>query len=308
MNDLTELAVVTNTASQDVTTALPQQQTISFKNLVAMATYIAKAGLFGIKTVEQTVSIMLLAQAEGRHPVLAARDYHLMTFKDKYGGVGCMPTLKATTMLARLMEAGGSHEVLIYNDTCVSVKFTYKNNTPFTCTWDMDRIKKAEINNNLYRTNPAQMLFARCCSEGIKIVCPGILNGLYTPEEVSSFAYEDVEPAPPTLKEPMKITAVAPPAPPAPAASPAPDTTEAVTVRDGVDTIGTVALNDNYPAKIDSIENFTIACRVLIKKVKTGQLDKETAKRHYFIFCEDLAAIYEDVPETIKKIVENNIY
>jgi hypothetical protein len=39
-----------------------------------MAGAIAKSGLFGMKTPDQALALMLIAQAEGMHPALAARD------------------------------------------------------------------------------------------------------------------------------------------------------------------------------------------------------------------------------------------
>lgn len=43
-----------------------------------MGTAIAKSGLFGMKTPDQAVALMLIAQAEGMHPAIAARDYHVI--------------------------------------------------------------------------------------------------------------------------------------------------------------------------------------------------------------------------------------
>ena len=66
-----------------------------------MALAVAKSGLFGVKTPDQAMALMLVAQAEGMHPAIAARDYHVINGR---------PTLRADAMLARIQAAGGKVE------------------------------------------------------------------------------------------------------------------------------------------------------------------------------------------------------
>ena len=63
-----------------------------------MAVAVSKSGLFGIKNQEQAIALMLIAQAEGMHPAIAARDYHVIQGR---------PALKADALLARFQQAGG---------------------------------------------------------------------------------------------------------------------------------------------------------------------------------------------------------
>ena len=65
---------------------------VPYNDIERMGSAIAKSGLFGIKTPEQAIALMLIAQAEGMHPAIAARDYHVISNR---------PTLKADAMLAR---------------------------------------------------------------------------------------------------------------------------------------------------------------------------------------------------------------
>jgi len=54
-----------------------------------------------------------------------------------------------------------------------------------------DRAKKAELlGNAMWRKYPRAMLRSRVASEGIRTVYPGVLCGMYTPEEVESFQPE----------------------------------------------------------------------------------------------------------------------
>src|SRR5208282_978637 len=53
-------------------------QSYSFEQIQRMAVAFAKSGLFGVKDPESALSLMLLAQAEGRHPALIMRDYDVI--------------------------------------------------------------------------------------------------------------------------------------------------------------------------------------------------------------------------------------
>ncbi len=51
---------------------------VPMNEIERMAQAVAKSGLFGVKTPDQALALMLVAQAEGRHPALAARDYDII--------------------------------------------------------------------------------------------------------------------------------------------------------------------------------------------------------------------------------------
>lgn len=54
-----------------MTTAL-----VPYSDMERMAIAVSKSNLFGMKTPEQAMSLMLIAQAEGVHPAKAIQDYH----------------------------------------------------------------------------------------------------------------------------------------------------------------------------------------------------------------------------------------
>lgn len=148
-----------------------------------IAEYIAASGLFGCKTKEQAFSLMLLADAEGLHPAAAARDYHIIEGK---------PSLKADAMLARYMGAGGKIKWLAREPECVSAEFSHPSSGAVTITWDKARATLAGFWNKAnWKKHPTQMLSARVISEGVRASFPGVVSGVYTPEEVM-----DLEPAP----------------------------------------------------------------------------------------------------------------
>ena len=146
------------------------------------AGYIAKSGLFGVKSPDQAMALMLVAKSEGRNPFEAARDYHIIQGR---------PTLKAETMLARFQQAGGTVKWLKSTDTEAVAEFSHPQGGSLTITWTIDRAQKAGLaNKDNWKSYPAQMLRARCVSEGVRAVFPGACAGMYTPEEVQDMAPE----------------------------------------------------------------------------------------------------------------------
>jgi len=171
------------------TTAVTVPTEVPFAQLERMAAAVAKSGLFGVKTPEQALSLMLIAQAEGTHPATAARDYHIIQGR---------PTLKADTMLARFQQAGGKVQWHAYTDEMVRATFSHPQGGTVEIVWDIERAKRAGLTGKeVWKSYPRNMLRARTISEGVRTVYPGIAIGIYTPEELEDAAPEvvDVTPA-----------------------------------------------------------------------------------------------------------------
>lgn len=151
-------------------------QLIPVNDIQTMAVAVVKSQLFGMKTVEQATALMLIAQAEGYHPALAARDYHIIQGR---------PTLKAETMMARFQQQGGKVEWKTLTDTEVTAVFSHPSGGSASITWTFEQAKKAGLTNkDNWKNYPRAMLRARVVSEGIRTVYPGVVLGVYTPEEV----------------------------------------------------------------------------------------------------------------------------
>ena len=151
-------------------------QLIPVNDIQTMAVAVVKSQLFGMKTVEQATALMLIAQAEGYHPALAARDYHIIQGR---------PTLKAETMMARFQQQGGKVEWKTLTDTEVTAVFSHPSGGSASITWTFEQAKKAGLTNkDNWKNYPRAMLRARVVSEGIRTVFPGVVLGVYTPEEV----------------------------------------------------------------------------------------------------------------------------
>jgi hypothetical protein len=56
-------------------------------------------------------------------------------------------------------------------------------------SWTIKDAERAGLTSNpTWRKFPRQMLKARCISEAVRAIYPGVLSGLYAPEEVQEFA------------------------------------------------------------------------------------------------------------------------
>ena len=159
----------------------------SMSDLEKMATSIVKSGLFGVKSVDQAVTLMLVAQAEGLHPATAARDYHVIQGR---------PALKADAMLARFQQAGGRVDWETYTDTAVCGMFSHPQSPkPVKIEWTIEMAKRIGLaGKDNWKNYPRAMLRARVISEGVRTCYPAIASGIYTPEEVADFSEKDVTP------------------------------------------------------------------------------------------------------------------
>lgn len=171
---------------------------IPYGDMERMAAVIAQSGLFGVKHPTQALALMLIAQAEGLHPATAARDYHVIQGR---------PALKTDAMLARFQAAGGRVQWHEYTDACVSATFSHPAGGAVRIDWDMDRAKAAGLaGKDVWRQYPRAMLRARVISEGIRTVYPGVLSGMYAPEEIRDMTPE----APAVIVEEVQAPAPAP--------------------------------------------------------------------------------------------------
>lgn len=154
---------------------------VQFQEVKAMAAAIAKSGLFGVRDENQALALMLLAQAEGMHPMRAVQEYHIINGR---------PALRADAMLARFLNAGGRVEWHRLDNEMADATFTHPSGGTARITWTLEDAKRAGLigkSGGNWEKYPRAMLRARCVSEGIRTVAPGVVVGLYTPEEVAEF-------------------------------------------------------------------------------------------------------------------------
>lgn len=151
-------------------------EVVPFRQLEIMASSIVKSGFFGVKTNEQALTLLMIAEADGIKPIQAVMEYDV---------IGGKPALKAYAMLGRYQRAGGIVEWLEASDEKVSGRFTHPAGGSVVVTWDTARVQAAGLMRNaLHKTNPQQMKRARCISEGVRATYPSCIPaGVYSSEE-----------------------------------------------------------------------------------------------------------------------------
>jgi hypothetical protein len=155
----------------------PATMPMAFSDMERFADAIAKSGLFGMKTREQALVLMLISHAEGRHPALAARDYDVIQGR---------PSKKAEAMLRDFLQAGGKVEWHTLSDSEAEATFTHPQGGSARIGWNTARAVTAQLaGKDNWKKFPRQMLRSRVISEGVRTVYPLATSGLYVPEEVA---------------------------------------------------------------------------------------------------------------------------
>jgi hypothetical protein len=172
---------------------------VPLSDMQQMAKIGVESNFFGIKKPTEAMALMLIAQAEGKHPATVFSQYHVIQGR---------PALKADAMLARFQQAGGSVQWTERTDKACAATFAHPQGGKCDIRWTLDDAKRAGLLSGKSNWNqyPRQMLSARVVSEGVRAVFPGVLGGFYTPEEVGQF--EPLASAPVTYTRPEPQTPV----------------------------------------------------------------------------------------------------
>lgn len=151
---------------------------VPYNEMRQMADAMAKSKLFGMKSPDEVIALMLIAQANGQHPAAAARDYDIIQGR---------PSKKAEAMLRDFIAASGSVQWHRLDNDCAEATFSHPHGGTVRIDWDMRRAKEAGLSGkDMYRKFPRQMLRSRCISEGVRTVYPVATGGMYAPEEVEA--------------------------------------------------------------------------------------------------------------------------
>lgn len=156
---------------------------VPFNEMESMASYIVRSRLFGAKDESQAMSLMMLAQAEGCHPMTAIQDFDIVQGR---------PARKTHSILARFQAAGGSVAWEEINGLRACGVFSHKQGGSLRVEWTFEQAKKAGLTGkDNWKNYPQAMLRARCIAEGVRAVYPGAIGGMLTVEEA-----QDIAPAP----------------------------------------------------------------------------------------------------------------
>lgn len=161
---------------------------VPFQEMEGMASYIVRSKLFGAKDESQAMSLMLLAQAEGLHPMTAIQDFDIVNGK---------PARKTQSILARFQAAGGSVAWEEITELRACGVFTHKQGGSLRVEWTFEKAKKIGLTSkDVWKNYPQAMLRARCVAEGVRAVFPGAIGGVLSVEEA-----QDITPVHTPMKD-----------------------------------------------------------------------------------------------------------
>jgi hypothetical protein len=173
-------------------------QLIPYTEVQSMAAAMAKSGLFGMKTPDQALALMLVAQAEGQHPATIAQDYDIIQGR---------AARKTHSVMARFQAAGGSVQWHELTEAKADATFSHPQGGSLRMCWTIDQAKRAGLTGkDNWKNYPRAMLRARCIAEGVRAVYPGAIGGLLVSEEAQDM--------PPPAKSMGAAEVVQPEAPP----------------------------------------------------------------------------------------------
>jgi len=148
---------------------------VPFNEMESMAGYIVRSKLFGAKDESQAMSLMLLAQAEGMHPMSAIQDFDIVQGR---------PARKTHSILARFQQAGGSVSWEEVTGTRACGVFSHKQGGSLKVEWTFEQAKRVGLTaKDNWKNYPQAMLRARCIAEGVRAVFPGAIGGMMSVEE-----------------------------------------------------------------------------------------------------------------------------
>lgn len=167
----------------------------------SMGMAIAASQMFGCESVHQGEVLALECMVRRCSPLSLATRYHI---------IGGKLSMKADEMLSEFRTRGGKHRVidntaeraavlliLAGEERMFELTWEQASNEPFVYQGKEKDIlpallagKKSTLSLKAKYATPRsrkQMLWARVISEGVRVMCPEVNSGQYTPEEVSDF-------------------------------------------------------------------------------------------------------------------------
>ena len=159
---------------------------LSMKDVETMANVVCKSGLFGVKDPTQAMALMLLCQAEGLHPMVACRQYHVIQGR---------AAMTSQTMMSKFLAGGGKQEIHSLSEKEADITLSHPAGGSARVKWTFEQATKAGLTNkDNWKNHPRSMLLRRAQSEAVRAVAPFVLEGIPTADEA-----EEIEPMNPTL-------------------------------------------------------------------------------------------------------------
>ena len=151
--------------------------TYKLSDMQVMAEAVAKSGLFGMKSADQALALMLVAQSENRHPATVTQDYDIIQ------GKACR---KTHSVMARFQQMGGKVEWHQLNDSIADATFSHPSGGSLRIDWTIEQARKAGLaGKDNWKNYTRAMLRARVIAEGVRAVYPAAIGGMMISEELA---------------------------------------------------------------------------------------------------------------------------
>jgi len=153
---------------------------VTVQDMGVMADAIVRSKFYGFQTKDQVIAVMLVAQAENKHPATVMQEYDIIQGR---------PALKSQAILARFQQAGGKVQWQeIGAKRCIGT-FTHESGGSITVEWTIEMAKEAGIYKvgSAWTKYPEDMLRARVISRAVRSIYPACILGQYSSEEVQDF-------------------------------------------------------------------------------------------------------------------------
>jgi len=166
---------------------------VPFQDQQRMAEAIVKSKFYGFTDISQVMAVMIVAQAENKHPGTVVQEYDIIQGR---------PALKSQAILARFQQAGGRVEYNTYSDDKVEMTFSHPAGGSLTLAWTIKQAQSIGLaTKDNWKKYPRAMLKARVVSEGVRAVYPACILGHYAVEEMMDI---DIKP----VRLPKQVTEV----------------------------------------------------------------------------------------------------
>lgn len=144
--------------------------------------WICRSGMFGADRPEQGNLLALQCIVERKPPLELAKHYHVIQGR---------LSLRADAMLALYRERGGKVVWKQFDAAGARAQWIYDGND-IELAYTADDAKAAGFlparGGSGWAKFPAEMMRARLISKAVRMLCPEVVTGTYTPEEIADFA------------------------------------------------------------------------------------------------------------------------
>lgn len=163
-----------------------------------------------IQNAAQLMVVMQAGKELGMFPMESITNLYLINGK---------VTLQGSAMMSKVLRAGVKVQWILETDREASVKFSGLGRPEYTATFTMDEAVKAGLTGkDVWKKYPKNMLRWRAFTNGARLFCPDIIQGLYMMEEIaanvdmsSDGEFIEVKSSPTPTPPPSAENAITPP-------------------------------------------------------------------------------------------------